>query len=106
MNGESGHVHVSRAASTRVATFKDASPPVTPSGDVVALRLGDGSTMRATTALVRELMACPHANRWIAYDMDAAGNRYNARMATGRDHAAATFTRAVEVVPSRRRVRP
>jgi hypothetical protein len=62
---------------TKTARFVDASPPER--GGIVVVHLGDGCTIRATAALVAELVAQPLARRYVAYDVDAAGNRYNPR---------------------------
>jgi hypothetical protein len=75
---------MTRAPLTRVARFVDASIPVR---DVVVAQLGDGTSMRVTTDVVAQLMGRPFHSRTLVYDVDAAGNRYNARIATDADVA-------------------
>jgi hypothetical protein len=67
------------ATTTKTARLYDASQP---SRDVAVLHLGDGTSLRARVAVLRELMTRPHSDRYVAYDVDDAGNRYNARVAT------------------------
>lgn len=65
------------APTTKVARFVDASIAVR---GVVIVALGDGASMRMTVQTLAELIATPFADRFIAYDVDSAGNRYNARV--------------------------
>lgn len=62
---------------TKVARFVDASIPVR---GVVIVQLGDGTSLRMTTQALADIMARPFNDRTVAYDVDAAGNRYNARV--------------------------
>lgn len=65
-------------ATTKTARLVDASIP---ERDVVVIRLGDGATLRAMAAAITPLLARPFRSRLVSYDVDAAGNRYNARAA-------------------------
>lgn len=65
-------------STSRTARFVDASAPEG-RRDIVSVQLSDGSSVRATTAVIAALMLTPPANRFVTYDVDAAGNRYNAR---------------------------
>lgn len=56
-----------------------------PCRGVVVLQLGSGATIRATTAVVEQLVQRPITARYVTYNSDAAGNRYNARVATSEE---------------------
>lgn len=96
------------SARTRTAKFVDASIPVR---GIVIVQLADVTgtgalavTVRATVDVVEQITRAPLGQRYVSFDVDAAGNRYNARAATIDDFNAGERLTAPAPAPARGRV--